>query len=216
MFVVKSYEKPDKELETAKSSSDSGKCPKLSYQTLLIVPMTLCLACINTLEIVYFNLGSTYLQYSAIKLTASKSASIISSMTATYTIGQAMNFFIAMIVKTEHIIAYHFVLSFATLVSLIFAQSSEPGLWVVNALIGVSISGLFAGHMTYFERFVAISDRISTFMWCSIGAINFIPPIIFGHFIEQFPSIFIVIEITLLTVSLISLFMFVLMKNKID
>ena len=217
MFVISNYEKPDEKLDSIddkNNNMNSTQIKTTKFKWITIILMTICLASMNTLEIVYFNLGATYLQYSPIKLSASTAASVISCMTAGYTIGQAVNFFTAMVVKTEHIICYHFLLSFAAFVSLIFAQNNENWLWIVNTVIGLAISALFPGLMSFFGNFIKITDRISTFMWCSIGVINFIPPVIFGIFIEQFPSIFIIIEIILLTLSLFSIILFIIFKRK--
>src|ERR1700761_2103804 len=84
MFVVKAYKKPEENVEVSKQGEIEEKEVQTSKITWVIVPMTLCLATINTLEIVYFNLGATFLQYSELKPSASESASIICAMTAAY------------------------------------------------------------------------------------------------------------------------------------
>ena len=124
MFAIKAYENPEKKVESNDRTENSeNNCKTFKLKWISIILMTICVSTINTVEIVYFNLGETYFQYSPMRVTASMAASLISSMTAGYTIGQAVNFFIAMIVKTEYIISYHFLFSFLTLICLIFANN---------------------------------------------------------------------------------------------
>ncbi|XP_054166570.1 uncharacterized protein LOC128964037 [Oppia nitens] len=187
MFIIKPYEKPKQEIieSTANSNTNNnGSVIKpmdgkkwTKYATIIL--MTISLSSLNTLEIVYFGLGPTYFQYVPAGLGAPTAAAIVSVMTACYTIGQAFNFFITMTVKPIYIISYHYVIAFIVIICLIFVQNSEIGLWIMSAAIGLAISALFPGHMTFFEKYINITDKVSTFMWCICGVINTIAALIF-------------------------------------
>ena len=89
MFAIKSYEKPEQKPDTSQHPDlkTGEKCrKKFCVKWISLILMTTCLATINTLENVYFNLGATYFQYSPIRLSASTAASVVSVMTASYTI----------------------------------------------------------------------------------------------------------------------------------
>ena len=214
MYFIRRYKPNDKSPETAtetdlKLFDRSGK-----PRALLIVLMALSLATINSLELVYFNFGSTYMQYTEARLSAKTAASIMSVLSAAYTGGQAINFFISMFIKTKYMIGYHFLISIVAIICLYFGQSSETGLWILNTIIGFGFSVLFPGIFAYMSKYIHISNRIGTIIWFTCGVVNFVPPLILGSYIENNPMVFILIEVTyLLICSLTFVLILVLIKR---
>ncbi|CAG2115485.1 unnamed protein product [Medioppia subpectinata] len=185
MFFAKRYEKPEREVNVVESPGaliDNNTATKYNHynkstrsrinhkrstakRLSLILLMTVCISTINTLELIYFVFGVTYFQYiPGLHIPAPTAAGMVSVMIICYTAGQAINFFVGLAVKTNYIVSYHYVLSFAAFVGLMFANRSATGLWVTSGAVGFAVSALFPGHMSYFERHLKITDRISSFM----------------------------------------------------
>lgn len=214
MFIFYRYKKPQLVYESRSFAQSLENKINNKIKIISIVLLSICLSTINSLEMVYFNFGSTYFQYIPIKLSAPTAAGIVSAMSAAYTAGQAINFFIALVFKSEHMIEYHFLLSFLSYILLIFAGNSQTFLWIVSTCIGFSVSLLFPAILAFFGKTIEITDRIATIVWISCGTINFIPPIIIGYFIQDFPNIFILIQLCFLSICLLSFITFLYIKKK--
>ncbi|XP_054162143.1 major facilitator superfamily domain-containing protein 4B-like [Oppia nitens] len=189
---------------------NNNRLPKIRT----VILLSICLSSINSLELVYFNFGSTYFQYIPVRLTAPMAASMVSIMSAAYTIGQVVNFGMAFLFKTEHMITFNFMLSFITITGLTFGQNIPQLLWIVSASIGYSVSVLFPAILGFFGKYLQITDRIATLVFIMCGVVNFLPPLILGKYIESFPSIFIIIELILLFIAFISFITFLLMRYR--
>lgn len=181
----------------------------------MIALMSVTLAVVNSLELVFFNFGSTYMQFTPVRLTASTAASCMSVLSAAYASGQAINFLVAIFVPTKYLIGYHFLVAIGAIVGLNFA-ASETSLWVLSAVIGFGFSALFPAILAFVSRYIAISNRIGTIIWLTAGIVNFVPPLILGSYIENNHLVFIAIELVylLFSSSLFIIILFVIKKYK--
>ena len=150
MFIWRRYNQNLVEnLETSDEESNKKdiKILQLSRQMKIIVIIltAIALASINSLELVYFNFGTTFFQYIAIKMKASVAAHVSSAMAITYTVSQAFNLFVAMFVSTKYMIVYHYIVTFAAIIGLIFVQHSELWVWILAVAVGYGFSLLYPG-----------------------------------------------------------------------
>ena len=125
--------------EIHNSSSQMIYNPKIS-RNLLICLMATCLGCYGALELGYFQFSSTYYQYIALKLSASKSAQILSVMATTCTIGRCVSALIAFKIKPEIMLMYHYLIIILSILGLYFGQNYEVVIWVGNATIGIQFN----------------------------------------------------------------------------
>lgn len=214
MYFIRRYKPLDKRPELKTETNLKLFDRKDQPRVLLISLMAVSLATINSLELVYFNFGSTYMQFTDARLNAKTAASIMSVLSAAYTGGQAINFFIAMFIKTKYMIIYHFLISIIAMICLNFGQSSETGLWILNAMIGFGFSALFPCIFAYMSKYIEISNRIGTIIWFTCGVVNFVPPLILGSYIENNPIVFVSIELFyLLICSLTFILILILIKK---
>ena len=217
MYFIKPFEKTavteDKPIDPIDGKPTEEK--KTNHKVVTIVLLSICLSSINSMELVYFNFGSTYFQYIPLKLSAQTSARLVSVMSASYTCGQVINFFVSFLLRTEFIIGTHFLMTFAVFVCLQFAQNTEHLLWFVSAGIGFSVSVLFPGVIGFFGNHLKITDRIATTVWISAGVVSFIHPVILGHFLQTKPFVFIIIELSYTLIAFLSFVTFLLIKNKL-
>ncbi|XP_054162215.1 sodium-dependent glucose transporter 1B-like [Oppia nitens] len=207
MFFTRKYENKVKNLEPTR---DQGSRTKLfnrclfKRRLLYIALIAVCLSAINSLDLIYFNFLAPYLTYIPAHLSASRAAELSSALGTAYTVGQAVNFFVAMFISEKIMIFYHLLITILSIVGLFFVQNSELGIWVLTITVGFGFSLLYPGILSFTGRYIEITNRIGTVFWFSCGAVQFIPPIILGQFIEDKPDAFIIIQIIQLLIGLIA------------
>jgi uncharacterized protein (DUF697 family) len=152
MFILKRYVPPKEQLknkETLNQSSDfknysaensSSKTNLVDSPTrhrkLLIVLTAICLSAYGALELTHFQCSSTYYQYFGLKITAPTAARIMSAMAGSYTAGRCLSAFIAIKVKPEIMIIYHFGTIIAAMCVLFFGQNYITLIWIGNVMMG--------------------------------------------------------------------------------
>ena len=213
MFIIRRYRKSEIRHEAIRNQSEDNN--RFLLKTLTIVLLAVCLSSINALEMVYFNFGSTYFQYIPLRLSANTAARLVSVMSGAYTVGQVINFLIAFVFKTEHVIGAHFVSSMVIFLCLDFFEKSEQLLWLVSAGIGLSVSVLFPAVLGFFGKYLDITDRIATLVWIACGVANLVPPLFLGYFIKKNPQVLVIIEVTFLIIAFIAFVLFLILRTKL-
>lgn len=152
MFVLKRYVPPKEQLknkELLNQSSDiknysSENCSSKTnlvdsptkHRKLLIILTAICLSTYGALELTYFQYSSTYCQYFGLRITAPNAAIIMSAMAGSYTAGRCLSAFIAIKVKPEIMIIYHFGTIIAAVCVLFFGQNYITLIWIGNVMMG--------------------------------------------------------------------------------
>ncbi|XP_054154679.1 uncharacterized protein LOC128953228 [Oppia nitens] len=186
--------------------------PLIQLTILALVAMTL--ACINSLELVYFNFASTYFQCIPLHIPAHNAAIISSALSISYTCSQALNFFIAIKVSTKYMIAYHYVFTLIAMVALAFASHSIVAIWILAIAVGYGFSILFPGILGIAGSQLDICNRRGTMIFFFVGAFNFLPPLILGPYLESMPLIFVILPLALLVLSILGTIVFVILMKK--
>ena len=70
---------------------------------------------------------------------------------------------------------------------------------------------MFVGILGTIGTRIEITNRIGTVIWFISGALNFVPPLILGKYIETFPMIFVIIQMVYMFISLVCIISIVIL-----
>ncbi|XP_054162220.1 uncharacterized protein LOC128960174 [Oppia nitens] len=207
MFFLHRYHKQNILEDDTSAQSVDYKSKKLFDKSdpitkyTVVVLAAVSLASINSLELVYFNFGSTFFQKIPVHMSATIAANVISTLSSVYTACQVINLGIALLINRNIMIAYHYVITSVAIIALIFVQYSVPGVWVLAVIVGYGFSLLYPGILASVGTKLTINNRVGTIIWFISGAFNFVPPLILGPLLESFPMIFVVTQVIYLIIS---------------
>jgi MFS family permease len=200
MFVFKRYETPS-QISAKNTNIDQNSNPtktsiklfdeKGSPRKLFIILISILLSTFNAAEVTFYNFGPTFYQYIPIKLSASKSAEMMSAMALSFTISRGINFFIAIKIRPQHMIAYHLLIILIANIILVFGQNSLTLLWIGTIIIGYGLGPLYAAIFAVIGHYIEMTDRIGTIFLFSSASIYLFLPFILGTFIEKYSIVFI-------------------------
>jgi len=208
MFMVRKYRYvPIKAKEVADKSTlklfNRDGAPKV----LIIIVTCVFLAFYSISEVIYLEFGATYFQYIPIRLSASKAAEIFSAMSLSYTIGRGINIFVALKVKLHIIIAYHFLIIIAAIITLLTVDKSLVHLWIGSLMLSFGFSPIFPAVFAFIGQHLEITNRIGTILIFAHACLNIIVPFILGTYLEKYPSVFPVSIIMNVTVGIFMYFL---------
>jgi MFS family permease len=216
MFVFKRYETPSQisaKNSNIEQNSNPTKTPtklfneRESPRKLIIILFSILLSTYCTTDYTFFKFGPTFYQYIPIKLSASKSAEMMSAMALSFTISRGISIFIAIKIRPQHMIAYHLLILVIANTILFFGQNSLTLLWIGSLAIGIGFGPLFAAIFAFIGNYIEMTDKIGTIFTLSSGIVYVFLPFILGTFIEKHSFVFILsIAINLI----ISIFVFAL------
>lgn len=191
MFVVKKYKYV---AVKSKEVDDKSKVKLFNREgapkTLIVIISCIFLAFYSISEVIYLEFGATYFQYIPIRLSASKAAEIFSAMSLSYTIGRGINIFVALKVKLHIIIAYHFLIIIAAIVTLLTVDQSLIHLWIGSLMLSFGFSPIFPAVFAFIGQYLEITNRIGTILIFAHACLNIIVPFILGTYLEQYPFVF--------------------------
>lgn len=121
--------------DNIKLTEENGSPTKL-----IIALGALCLASYTAVENCHFQFSPTFNQYIPLRLSAPEAAEILSAMTTCFTVARGISIFIAIKIKPQRILAYHFCIIFIASNILLFAENCLTLIWVANILIGEFIA----------------------------------------------------------------------------
>jgi MFS family permease len=200
MFVFKRYETPSqisaKNTNIDQNSNPTKTSTKLfdereSPRKLFIILLCVLLSTLRATEVTCFQFGPTFYQYIPIKLSASKSAEMMSAMALSFTISRGISTFIAIKIKPQNMIAYHLLILLIAETILFFGQSSLTLLWIGTLITGFGLGPLFAAIFAFIGNYIEMTDRIGTIFLVSSFSIYLFLPFILGTFIEKHSIVFI-------------------------
>ncbi len=204
MFFLKTYRTPSKKLKQNNSESqpklfDRERSPRLLI--IILVSVFLAFYCVS--ESVYKHYSSTYFQYIPLKLTASKSAEIVSAMALTFTIGRGISVFIAFRIRPQLMIAYHFLILITSLIILFLAKNSLNLLWTGSLMTSLGFSPIYPAVFAFISQYLHMTNRVGTVFIFSSSSLNLFLPYILGTFIEKNPIVFMLTIVTNLLISIL-------------
>ena len=189
MLVIKRYTTRKSETNelTQEKLLDDGKTPK----TLILSLIAVFAAFICVAEEIYLQFSATYFQYIPLRMTASESAEIVSVMALIYTVGRGLNFFVALKIKPQFMIAFHSIIIFVAMIILLLGQSSITVIWTGSLLMSFGFAPVYPLVFGLSGLYLDVTNKIGTFLMLSTDSLNIFLPFIFGKFIEKRPNVFI-------------------------
>ena len=160
---------------------------------ILIFALWLSTYCVMESTILMF--GATYFQYSPLKLSANKAAEMLSIISMASTAGRGISVFVAMKVRPQIMIGYHFAILYVSIGLLIlFGQHNLTMLWLTNVLIGLGLSALFPAMFAYLEQYIVITNPIGTCVILFSDLFNLFNPFLLGLMVEKHSVVVILFE----------------------
>ncbi|XP_054161591.1 uncharacterized protein LOC128959622 [Oppia nitens] len=213
MFKIKPYRrtqeiyKIDETAEQQSADSDGAAAANrlTRFDIIARALVIVSLGSVHTIDSLLPDFTVTYLQYIPVHFTASDAASVTSAISSTYTVAHMLELLASFVLSTGCIIHLHFTIALVAFLCLFAVQHSVTGVWIVCIATGFGVSILFPSMLAYFGQYVPITDRMATGIWMAWGVVNFIPPFFMGHFIQQFPSVFIITAVALIVISFTTL-----------
>ncbi|CAG2103982.1 unnamed protein product [Medioppia subpectinata] len=131
-------------------------------------------------EVIYMQFSATYFQYIPLKLSAQTSATLMSSMALTFTMGRGISIFVAMRFRPQHIIAGHLLISFAGLAILYAGQRSLECLWAGSMIMSYGLSPIICSTYCFLAQYLDVKNRVGTVLLFSAESLNMFVPFLMG------------------------------------
>ena len=154
-------------------------------------------------ENMYLKFAVTYMQYSPQQLSASKSAEIFSIATAVFTTFCGINIFLTLRIKMIKIMYCAYGAMTLGVVLLMFNQYSIIILWMSNVVICAGLAPMYAAVYAFTGEYLTFTDHVSASFMLLRAMLTLVTPIIIGIYIEQYSTIFIILETFFMACSLI-------------
>lgn len=123
------------EVDSTVEASDRLHVP---HRRLKLLLMALCLATYDAAEIAYFYFSPTMFQFmkDGVSLSAEESAHVLSVLSAAYTCGRLATAFIAIKIKPDVIISYHFLVIILGHAVLLFGRHRLQYIYAGTVILG--------------------------------------------------------------------------------
>ncbi|XP_054163362.1 sodium-dependent glucose transporter 1-like, partial [Oppia nitens] len=212
MYLIKKYEKPDEysegsecqinvnETKDTRIKIDSSNSPLKR----IIALSALCFASFTVIENCFFQFSPTYNQYIPLHLCAPKAAFILSMMATCFTLGRFLSIFMAIKLKPETMLTYHYISILIALIVLLFAQNSLIAIYVGNILIGFGLSAMWALMYSFMDQYIVITERISSILIFAVGILSATSPLLLGPYIQDEPIVLVYFSAACIAISVLS------------
>ena len=217
MFIIKPYKTP----EILKPKTDNERNKKLfdrkdfpRNKAILIFAFWLSTYCVSESTILGF--GATYFQYCPLKLTAKEAADLVSAIAIAFTVGRGVSVLMAIKFKPKHMISYHLVLLFLSVIALFFGHNNITVLWLACIMTGLGLSAMYPAMFAFLEQYIIITNPIGATAILFSDCINLFNPYILGLFVEKYSIIVIIFELFYVSIcfSLFILILYFIRKYK--
>lgn len=165
MFYIRKYEIPEENEENWKQIKTDGRV-KLRGDSgapikTIVMLCAICFASFTAIENCQFQFSPTFNQYIPLRLCAPKTAIILSVMALCFTLGRGISIFIAIRLRPETMITYHYCIIITAIIVLLFAQNSLLFICIGNILIGMTLtstSDIKSDFFSSLSRYRTVSD----------------------------------------------------------
>ena len=193
MFIFKRYEKS---VDYLKNKSVPKLFDRKGFprkQSIILFSIWLSTYCVSESTILGF--GATYFQFCPLQLTARQAAGLISIVATAFTVGRGISVIMALQFKPQHMIAYHFVLLFMSVILMFIGQHNLTVLLIAVVMAGLGLSAMCPAMFAFLEQFIDITNPIGATAILFSDAINLFNPYILGIFVENDSFVVIVFEL---------------------
>jgi len=165
------------------------KCPSFQKMTYIILGF-FTLAPYVGMEIMNFQLVSSFAQNCHLKLSDSKSADVLTFLAGAFTFGRALSIIISIKYSPQKMIFVNYIIIIiANIILLLFElnQNSVLMLWIGNVILGFGFSSVFPAVYAFLERHITIGNSMGAFFVCTSGLMAALLPTVCGQFIADEP-----------------------------
>ena len=155
------------------------------------------------IEVTYLQLFTKFGQNTVMHLPSSKSAIILSALTAAQTSGRFISIFTSIKLKPNIMLMINFVTITCGLFVVVFFQTLT-GMWVGNIIIGLGMGSTSPGLYAFIKQYISITNIKGTIFVSSAGITQAVLPIIVNMFIETNPMILIYTNFMLMTITVLA------------
>lgn len=181
------------------------------YRLLKIVLATLSLASYGALEASFFSFFASCLQYlDGVNISAGEAASILSIGSLTFTIGRGLAIILSFYFSPDTLISVHHAGALSALALLFFGHGNLQLIYVGTALLGISLSAIWSGMLSFTERHVRLTDRVCSAFSFNAGVLTLVMPFLLANSLDSNP---IVLLYVLGGCSIVSIISFIVLKT---
>lgn len=209
LFFIRPYEKSTEfqEVVTTDSPRTISETPDrlhIPLRPLKLLLMALCLATYDAAEIAYFYFSPTMFQFmtDGVAMSAEDAAHVLSVLSAAYTAGRLVTAFVAIKLKPDVIISYHFLIIIAGHLVLLMGRHQVQYIYVGTVILGFGFSAMWPAILAFTDRYLALTNRVGSLLFFFAGVISLFTPFIIGRFLQATPLILFAFEGAYITTSL--------------
>lgn len=167
--------------------------------------LSLCAVAIGayaSVDVTYFYFSSQYMQHLSDPMSASQAASLVSLLSAAYSLGRLVAAGVSVKLQPGMIVAYHHIISLIGQAIIFFGRESRVCIYSGTIIFGLGISALWPGMLAFTEQHLRLTDKVSSIFSFITGMFSLISPLIITLFIESHPNILFVVCAALASLSL--------------
>ncbi|CAG7786313.1 unnamed protein product [Allacma fusca] len=195
------------EVETEETSKVAATATEATFSSDLkrtILLATLCCCVISFyqgLELTTSQFIPTFAHFSKVCLSEKESARIAFGLQMGFASGRLLGIFLVLKIAPHFILAGNFLLLLGcNIILLVWAGSNVTWLWVGSVGIGLGMSTVYPAMYAYIEKYLFVTDRMTSTVVVCAGLVSAIYPIVVGNSVENNPEM-------LTYVNFLSLFM---------
>jgi FHS family Na+ dependent glucose MFS transporter 1 len=134
------------------------------------------------------------------------------------TLGRLVSVFIALKMRTSHMLMVDLAGSMLAVVLLLVYPHSSPAAWIATTILGFSIAAILPSSLTFAGENMDVTGRVMRWFIIGIGAGNMFFPWLVGQFFEKIgPAVMPIVNVSALTLaSALLMYMAVLTKTKVS
>lgn len=161
------------------------------------------------MENISFEYMTSFLVNTALSITESEAAQMVSALSAAYTIARGLGILLILKVPPRFLLLLDFVLIFLGL-SLLYTSmdSSRTGVYGGLVLLGLGTATFMPTMFSYFEEHIRLTDRLCAILTLSCALVSTVDPLIVGHLITSLPAIVLYIDYASIVVVAIAFTLF--------
>lgn len=130
-------------------------------------------------------------------ITAGEAAGASALYGTAYTVGRAVSIPLSLILSPGNLLLLHYTLGFLGNVGMFFSTSHSLLLVQLNtAFIAYAYSALMPAMFAFISQYSSVDDRTNAIYSVALQAPSIFTPFLIGHFLELWPLVLLVLEVT--------------------
>lgn len=182
-------------------SSEIADFPVIPYRRSKLVLLALCYAFYMPTEGLYLGQSASMWQFLEIKLTAQEAAQQLTLLGATFTGGRLLTALIALKLKPDLIMTYHYAIIIGSLLLLFFGRHDRMLITIGNCILGFGYSAIYPAFFAFTQQHLRLTEKICS-MYSFIGSlVSLVRPLVLGQTFREFPQVIFIMEAVFLSVT---------------